>query len=121
MIEWVWDLYGTGNILKATDPRLCGDFNEQQMERLMVVGLWCAHPDYTARPSIRKVIHVLDFEAVLPILEPKMPVPTYLTPPILASTSSADTPKNHQSESFSHGSYTCSSLSTTYSIASTST
>ena len=58
------------------------------MERLMVVGLWCAHPDYNVRPSIRKAIHVLDFEAALPILEPKMPMPTYLTPPILASTSS---------------------------------
>ncbi|GMY38614.1 L-type lectin-domain containing receptor kinase IX.1-like [Fagus crenata] len=121
MIVWVWELYGTGNILKAADPRLCGDFDEKIMERLMVVGLWCTHPDYIVRPSIRKAIHVLDFEAALPILEPKMPVATYITPPILASTSSADTSKNHQSESFSHGSYTCSSLSTTYSIASTST
>uniref|UniRef100_A0A2N9EGB1 non-specific serine/threonine protein kinase n=1 Tax=Fagus sylvatica TaxID=28930 RepID=A0A2N9EGB1_FAGSY len=119
MIEWVWDLYGTGNILKATDPRLCGDFNEQQMERLMVVGLWCAHPDYTARPSIRKVIHVLDFEAALPILEPKMPVPTYLTPPILASTSSANTSEKHHSQSSNHGSNTGSSQLTTYSTAST--
>uniref|UniRef100_A0A2N9JAQ2 non-specific serine/threonine protein kinase n=1 Tax=Fagus sylvatica TaxID=28930 RepID=A0A2N9JAQ2_FAGSY len=121
MIVWVWELYGTGNILKAADPRLCGDFDEKIMERLMVVGLWCTHPDYIVRPSIRKAIHVLDFEAALPILEPKMPVATYITPPILASSSSADTSKNHQSESFSHGSYTCSSLSTTYSIASTST
>uniref|UniRef100_A0A2N9HPX2 non-specific serine/threonine protein kinase n=1 Tax=Fagus sylvatica TaxID=28930 RepID=A0A2N9HPX2_FAGSY len=119
MIEWVWDLYGTGNILKATDPRLCGDFNEQQMERLMVVGLWCAHPDYTARPSIRKVIHVLDFDAALPILEPKMPVPTYLTPPILAPTSSANTSEKHHSQSSNQGSNTGSSQLTTYSTAST--
>ena len=28
MSEWVWELYGTGNLLKATDPRLCGNFDE---------------------------------------------------------------------------------------------
>ncbi|GMY38824.1 L-type lectin-domain containing receptor kinase IX.1-like [Fagus crenata] len=110
MIEWVWDLYGTRNLLRAADPRLRGDFDEQQMERLMVVGLWCAHPDYIVRPSIRKVIHVLDFEAALPILEPKMPLPTYLTPPILASTSSANTSEKHKSQSSNHGSNTGSSL-----------
>uniref|UniRef100_A0A2N9EFZ7 non-specific serine/threonine protein kinase n=1 Tax=Fagus sylvatica TaxID=28930 RepID=A0A2N9EFZ7_FAGSY len=119
MIEWVWDLYGTRNLLRAADPRLRGDFDEQQMERLMVVGLWCAHPDYIVRPSIRKVIHVLDFEAALPILEPKMPLPTYLTPPILASTSSANTSEKHKSQSSNHGSNTGSSQLTTYSATST--
>ncbi|KAL4615116.1 hypothetical protein ACB092_07G101500 [Castanea dentata] len=95
MLEWVWELYGARNLLKAADPRLGGDFDEQQMERLMVVGLWCAHPDYNARPSIRKAIHVLDFEVTLPILEPKLPVPTFLTPPIIASTSSISKSENH--------------------------
>ena len=32
MSEWVWELYGTGNLLKAADPRFCGNFDEQQME-----------------------------------------------------------------------------------------
>ena len=82
-------------LLKAADPRLCGNFDEQQMERLMVVGLWRAHLDSIARPSIRKAIHVLDFEIALPILKPKMPVPTYLTPAIRASTSSTTSLDNH--------------------------
>uniref|UniRef100_A0A7N2RDB9 Uncharacterized protein n=1 Tax=Quercus lobata TaxID=97700 RepID=A0A7N2RDB9_QUELO len=88
MLEWVWELYGTGNLLKSADPRLCGNFDQQQMERLMMVGLWRTHPDSIARPSIRKAIHVLDFEIALPILEPKIPVPTYLMPAVRASTSS---------------------------------
>ena len=68
-------------LLDAADPKLCGEFDEEQMKWLMIVGLWCGHPDYTLRPSIRKVINVLDFEASLPIdLTPKMPVPTCVAP-----------------------------------------
>ncbi|XP_059647952.1 L-type lectin-domain containing receptor kinase IX.1-like [Cornus florida] len=80
LVEWVWDLYGTGELLEAVDPKLCADFDEQEIKCLMIVGLWCAHPDYNLRPSIRQAIHVLNFETPLPILPSKMPVPTYLAP-----------------------------------------
>jgi hypothetical protein len=90
LVKWVWGLYGRGELLDAADSRLCGDFDEQQMERLMIVGLWCAHPDYSLRPSIRKAINVLDFEASLPVdLGTKMPVPTYAAPSGTASTFSS--------------------------------
>nr|XP_018685527.1 PREDICTED: L-type lectin-domain containing receptor kinase IX.1-like [Musa acuminata subsp. malaccensis] len=59
---------------------LNGDFDETQMECLMVVGLWCAHPDYNVRPSIRQAINALNLETPLPELPPKMPVPMYYTP-----------------------------------------
>ncbi|XP_059448076.1 L-type lectin-domain containing receptor kinase IX.1-like [Corylus avellana] len=92
LLEWVWELYGRGKLLDAADAKLCGEFDEQQMERLMIVGLWCGHPDYSLRPSIRKALHVLDFEAPLPIdLAPKMPVPTYVAPSGRASTSTTTT------------------------------
>lgn len=82
MVEWVWDLYGKGQLLEAVDNRLGDDFDEQQIERLMVIGLWCCHPDYTLRPSIKQVINVLNFEAPLPSLPSKLPVPMYYAPPI---------------------------------------
>jgi hypothetical protein len=82
LVEWVWELYGIGKVLEAADPRLDGDFDEQQMERLMIVGLWCAHPDRNLRPSIRETIHVLNFETPLPILPSDMPGPTHLTPAV---------------------------------------
>ncbi|XP_031261895.1 L-type lectin-domain containing receptor kinase IX.1-like [Pistacia vera] len=80
MAQWVWELYGSGKLLEAADPRLSEDFDEQQMKVLMIVGVWCAHPDENLRPSIRQAIHVLNSEAPLPALPPKMPVPTYLAP-----------------------------------------
>jgi serine/threonine protein kinase len=82
MVEWVWELYGIEKVLEAADPRLDGDFDEQQMERLMIVGLWCAHPDRNLRPSIRETIHVLNFETPLPILPLDMPRPTHLSPAV---------------------------------------
>ncbi|KAF9665855.1 hypothetical protein SADUNF_Sadunf16G0168200 [Salix dunnii] len=85
MVHWVWELYGEGKLIEAVDPRLRGDFNKTQLERLMIVGLSCAHPDEHLRPSIRQSLHVLNFDAPLPILPSKMPVPSYFAPPISAS------------------------------------
>ncbi|OAY35709.1 L-type lectin-domain containing receptor kinase IX.1 [Manihot esculenta] len=80
LVEWIWDLYGSGKLRIATDERVRQDFDEKEAECLMVVGLWCAHPDYNLRPSIRQAMQVLNFEAELPILPGKMPVPLYHVP-----------------------------------------
>ena len=77
LVEWVWDLYGKGQILEAVDKGLSMEFDKGQIESLMVVGLWCCHPDPTSRPSIRQVIHVLNFESQLPNLPSKYPIPMY--------------------------------------------
>ncbi|KAM0870685.1 hypothetical protein ACQ4PT_039905 [Festuca glaucescens] len=79
LLEWVWDLYGRGETLEAADKRLDGGFDDTQIQRVLVVGLWCAHPDRSARPSIKQALGVLQFEAPLPPLPPTMPVPTYTT------------------------------------------
>ena len=81
-VNWVRELHRRGEVLEAADQRLCGNFDTQQMERLIIVGLWCAHPDYNLRPSIRQAIHVLNFEAPLPNLPPEMPETTHLAPTV---------------------------------------
>ncbi|XP_021834678.1 L-type lectin-domain containing receptor kinase IX.1-like [Prunus avium] len=90
MVEWVWELYGEDRVNEAADPKLCGDFDKKQMECLMIVGLWCAHPDYNMRPSIQQAIQVLNFEVPLPNLPSKMPVATYFAPPKSLSMLSRD-------------------------------
>ncbi|XP_031252900.1 L-type lectin-domain containing receptor kinase IX.1-like [Pistacia vera] len=79
LVQWIWELYGEGDFLSAVDERL-HTFDETQAECLMIVGLWCAHPDSSLRPTIRKAIQVLNFEAPLPNLPEKMPVPVYQIP-----------------------------------------
>ncbi|KAK2354727.1 L-type lectin-domain containing receptor kinase IX.1 [Trifolium repens] len=94
MIEWVWDHYGRGEILVAMDESLKKDFDEKQVECLMIVGLWCAHPDVNLRPSIRQAIQVLNFEVFMPNLSPKRPVATYhapTTPTIISSVEASIT------------------------------
>ncbi|CAI0430892.1 unnamed protein product [Linum tenue] len=77
LVEWVWELYGDGNLMMGVDERLQMDVDDVQIQTLMVVGLWCSHPNHSARPSIRQVIQVLNSEAPLPNLPGKMPVPLY--------------------------------------------
>ncbi|GLT50543.1 hypothetical protein SLA2020_240240 [Shorea laevis] len=77
LVEWVWDLYGKGKLHFGVDERVKRDFDEKQAECLMIVGMWCSHPDSSLRPSIRLAIQVLNFEATMPNLPVKMPVPMY--------------------------------------------
>ncbi|CAO1948519.1 unnamed protein product [Urochloa humidicola] len=70
----VSELYHRGGILDAADPRLRGDFNELEMECVLVVGLWCTQHDQTLRPSIRQAISALRFEAPLPMEIDSTPV-----------------------------------------------
>ncbi|KAL5220854.1 hypothetical protein ABZP36_025567 [Zizania latifolia] len=80
LVEWAWDLYGRGAVLTAADERLNGEYDAAEMERVIAVGLWCAHPDPSARPSIRAAMAALQFSGQPPVLPPKMPVPTYAPP-----------------------------------------
>jgi interleukin-1 receptor-associated kinase 1 len=80
LVQWAWNFYGQGVILGATDERLRGEFDGSEMEHVILVGLWCGHPDRSLRPSIRQAMNVLRFEAPLPRLPPRMPVATYGPP-----------------------------------------
>ncbi|CAL4905984.1 unnamed protein product [Urochloa decumbens] len=83
LLEWVWELYGRGALLDAVDERLLAGGGELdsggggggwQLRRVLVVGLWCAHPDPGLRPSIVQAMNVLQSEDVtLPILSRQVP------------------------------------------------
>ena len=90
LVKWVWDFYGRGAILDAADERLRGEFDGREMERVMVVGLWCAHPDRSVRPSIRQAVNVLRCEAPLLSLPARMPVATYAPPTNSTSSGTLD-------------------------------
>ncbi|KAJ3696078.1 hypothetical protein LUZ60_001455 [Juncus effusus] len=79
LVPYIWELYGKNNLLEGADPKLNGEFDKFEMERLMVVGLWCAHPDFNLRPTMKQVLNVLQFEAPLTVLPPKYPMPVYLS------------------------------------------
>ena len=80
LVEWAWELYGRVDALAAADEQLKGEFDAAEVERVVAVGLWCAHPDPRARPSIRAAMAALQPGGPVPALPPRMPVPTYAAP-----------------------------------------
>ncbi|XVE66647.1 hypothetical protein DITRI_Ditri08aG0095200 [Diplodiscus trichospermus] len=90
LLDLVWNSYENGRIVNVADEKLCMDFELEEMERLMIVGLWCAHPDCNFRPSIRQALQVLNFEAPLPNLPKTMPVPKYDIPATSSASSSCE-------------------------------
>ncbi|KAI3692128.1 hypothetical protein L6452_31937 [Arctium lappa] len=81
LVQWVWSLLGKQELLSGVDQMLKNKFDAKQAECLMLVGLWCAHPDRSLRPSIRQAIQVLKFEGEVPNLPKVMPVPMYFAAP----------------------------------------
>ncbi|CAN6181998.1 unnamed protein product [Urochloa humidicola] len=73
LVERVWSLHDQGEVLDAADERLEGQFDREQAERVLLVGLWCAHPDHWQRPSIAEAMRSLRSEAPLPSLPPRTP------------------------------------------------
>ncbi|CAN6174032.1 unnamed protein product [Urochloa humidicola] len=69
LLNWVCGLYRANSVLAAADRRLDGDFDDEQMRRVLVAGLWCAHHDQSQRPSIAQVMDLLRCQdANLPLL-----------------------------------------------------
>ncbi|XP_056158559.1 L-type lectin-domain containing receptor kinase IX.1-like [Syzygium oleosum] len=66
--KWVWQLYLAGNILGAADEAMCSGFRREEVECLMMVGLWCVHPDPARRPRAGQVIRFLRLEDSVPEL-----------------------------------------------------
>ncbi|XP_021274201.1 L-type lectin-domain containing receptor kinase IX.1-like [Herrania umbratica] len=91
LVHWIWHLYESGEHLVAVDERLNTEFDRTQVECLIIVGLWCAHPDSSMRPSIRQAIQVFNFEAELPELPKKMPVPVYVPTSSVSSSEPSTT------------------------------
>ncbi|KAH7529486.1 hypothetical protein FEM48_Zijuj05G0189100 [Ziziphus jujuba var. spinosa] len=77
LAAWVWEMYGEDRVVDVVDKRLGMEFEAKELECLVNVGLWCAHPDHTLRPSIRQALQVLKFEAHFPDLPKSMPPPNY--------------------------------------------
>jgi hypothetical protein len=56
-------------ILDAADRKMNGEFDRQQMERVLVTCLWCAHQYPSQRPSIQQAMDVIRcVDATLPVL-----------------------------------------------------
>nr|AKV93678.1 clade VIII lectin receptor kinase [Nicotiana benthamiana] len=83
LVEWVWGLHREGNLLMAADSRLCGEFDEGEMRRVLMVGLACSQPDPMVRPTMRSVVQMLVGEAEVPIVPRTKPSMSFSTSHLL--------------------------------------
>jgi len=63
LVEWLWKMMMEGKLLHALDERLKarGDqFDEEEVERILHLGLLCAYPDPKVRPTMRQAVKVLE-------------------------------------------------------------
>ncbi|KAI5665162.1 hypothetical protein M9H77_24485 [Catharanthus roseus] len=59
LIDWVRKKYTQGRLWEAADKRIKGEFEVEEMEAVLKLGLSCCHPDPIRRPTMREVAAVL--------------------------------------------------------------
>jgi serine/threonine protein kinase len=63
LVGWVWKLYGENRLLEAVDSRLAiagnVNVNEEDIKRLLMLGLACSDPNPGDRPTMKEVTQML--------------------------------------------------------------
>ncbi|KAL5793767.1 hypothetical protein ACOSP7_002361 [Xanthoceras sorbifolium] len=62
LLDWLCTLIERGELLSALDDRLKtkGGYSDEEVERILNLGLLCAYPDANERPPMRQVLKVLE-------------------------------------------------------------
>lgn len=59
LIDWVRQKYVEGRLSEVADTRIKGEYEVEEMESVMKLGLSCCHPDPARRPTMREVTAIL--------------------------------------------------------------
>uniref|UniRef100_A0A0D9ZW03 Protein kinase domain-containing protein n=1 Tax=Oryza glumipatula TaxID=40148 RepID=A0A0D9ZW03_9ORYZ len=71
LVEKFRRLYYSNSLLDAVDRRLNDDFDEEQMKRVILIGLLCVQFDHHMRPSSKEVLGYLEGRLPVPQLHIK--------------------------------------------------
>uniref|UniRef100_A0A0C9S6L6 non-specific serine/threonine protein kinase n=1 Tax=Wollemia nobilis TaxID=56998 RepID=A0A0C9S6L6_9CONI len=74
LVDWLRELRANGDLIAAADPNLGGGYVEDEMERVLKLGLLCCSPQPEGRPSTRQVLQILEGEVSVPEFVP-LPLP----------------------------------------------
>ncbi|XP_020272896.1 L-type lectin-domain containing receptor kinase IV.2-like [Asparagus officinalis] len=70
LVEWVYENWRRGSLIDTMDSRLRDEYRDHEVELVLKLGLLCSHPIPESRPSMRRVMQILDGDAQLPELLP---------------------------------------------------
>ncbi|XP_052174652.1 L-type lectin-domain containing receptor kinase IV.1-like [Diospyros lotus] len=68
LVDWVFCLWSKGEILRAMDANLGGEYVVEQAELVLKLGLLCSHSEPAMRPTMRQVVQYLEGDVGLPEL-----------------------------------------------------
>ncbi|GLJ35625.1 hypothetical protein SUGI_0716020 [Cryptomeria japonica] len=60
LCDWVYDCFKYGKLVKLVEQQECSGVDAAQLEIMVLVGLWCIQEDLSLRPSINKVVQMLE-------------------------------------------------------------
>ncbi|XP_022736918.1 L-type lectin-domain containing receptor kinase S.1 [Durio zibethinus] len=64
LMDWVRELYEEGRVREAADARVQQEYEGEEVEMVLKLGLACCHPDPLRRPTMKEVAAVLVGEEV---------------------------------------------------------
>uniref|UniRef100_A0A7N1A2T7 non-specific serine/threonine protein kinase n=1 Tax=Kalanchoe fedtschenkoi TaxID=63787 RepID=A0A7N1A2T7_KALFE len=66
LVDWVWDRWEAGRVMEVVDKRMGEEFDEDEVVRVLKLGLMCSSNAASRRPVMRMVVRYLDGEVALP-------------------------------------------------------
>ncbi|KAF5745831.1 L-type lectin-domain containing receptor kinase S.5 [Tripterygium wilfordii] len=90
LVDWVWMLHRERRIDEAVDVRLQNDFDINEAERLLLLGLACSHPVHSERPTTRDIVQIISGTLPVPRVSPFKPVFTWPSIDMATATSITD-------------------------------
>jgi hypothetical protein len=70
LVDWVLEHWQNGSLMQTMDKRLQGNYDIDEANMVLKLGLLCLHPLPTARPAMRQVMEYLDGDVALPEMAP---------------------------------------------------
>ncbi|KAK4270357.1 hypothetical protein QN277_023400 [Acacia crassicarpa] len=66
LVDWVWDKYREARLLEVVDPKLNGEYDEEEVVMVLKLGLICCNDVPNSRPSMKHLVMFLEGEVELP-------------------------------------------------------
>ncbi|KAI5438455.1 hypothetical protein KIW84_024264, partial [Lathyrus oleraceus] len=73
LVDWVWYLHREGRILDAVDQSIGSDYDAEEAERILKLGLICSHPIAGERPNLQTIVQILSGSVNVPHVPPFKP------------------------------------------------
>ncbi|KAF6160922.1 hypothetical protein GIB67_025457 [Kingdonia uniflora] len=110
VVDWVWMLHRENRIFEAVDERLGGDFNTEEAERLILLGLACSHPISGERPKPQTIVQIISGSVPPPYIPPFKPAFVW---PVMEPTGDSSMTNTHDTTPMSSSYYGVSQESNT--------